>query len=188
MFLVHGTLPKGCNASFIALIPKVSDPQNLNEYMPISLIGSIYKIVSRVLAWRLKEVLSTLIDERQTTFIEGRHLLHNTLIANEVIHEAKSGNRSCLIFKADFEKAYDSVSWDFLLYMLRRMGFCEKWISWIEGCLKSASISILINDSPKRSKTRGPTSCVIIQRCCGGTKWIDERGDEEKSVSRLLSG
>ena len=68
------------------------------------------KIVSKVLAWRLKEVLPTLIDERQTTFIEGQHLLHSTLIANEVIHEAKSINRSCLVFKADFEKAYDSVS------------------------------------------------------------------------------
>ena len=87
-------------------------------------------------------MLPTLIDERQTTFIEGQHLLHSTLIANEVIHEAKSRNRLCLVFKADFEKAYDSVSWDFLLYMLRRMNFCEKWILWIEGCLKSASMSI----------------------------------------------
>ena len=109
-FFFHGTPPKGYNAFFIVLIPKVYDPQNLNEYRPISLIGSICKIVSKVLAWRLKEVLPTLIDERQTTFIEGRHLLHNTLIANEVIHEAKSINRSCLVFKADFEKAYDSVS------------------------------------------------------------------------------
>jgi len=91
---------------------------------------------------------ATLIDERQTTFIEGQHLLPSTLIANEVIHEAKSRNRPSLVFKADFEKAYDSVSWDFLPYMWRRMVFCEKWISWIEGCLKSASISILINDSP----------------------------------------
>ena len=109
--------------------------------------------MSKVLAWRLKEVLPTLIDERQTTFIEGQHLLHSTLIANEVIHEAKSRNRLCLVFKADFEKAYDSVSWDFLLYMLRRMGFCEKWILWIEGCLKSASISILINGSPSSEFT-----------------------------------
>jgi len=46
-FFVHGTFLKGCNASFIAFIPKVNDPQNLNEYRPISLIGSIYKIVAR---------------------------------------------------------------------------------------------------------------------------------------------
>ena len=58
-----------------------------------------------------------------------------------------------MIFKAYFEKAYDSVSWDFLLYMLSRMGSCEKWILWIEGCLKSASISVLINGSPSSEFT-----------------------------------
>ena len=51
------------------------------------------------------------------------------------------------MFKVDFEKAHDSVSWDFLLYMLRRMSFCDRWISWIEGCLNSASIFILVNGS-----------------------------------------
>ena len=53
-FFVHGTFPKGCNASFIALIPKVNNSQNLNDYRPISLIGSIYKIVAKVLARRLR--------------------------------------------------------------------------------------------------------------------------------------
>ena len=88
-FFVHGTFLKGYNASFLALIPKVNDPQNLNEYRPISLIGSIYKIVAKVLARRMKKVLSMLIDERQIAFIEGKHMLHSILIANEVIHEAK---------------------------------------------------------------------------------------------------
>ena len=53
-----------------------------------------------------------------------------------------------MVFKVDYEKAYDSVSWDFLLYMLRRMGFCKRQISWIEGCLKSAFVSVLVNGSP----------------------------------------
>ena len=63
-FYVNGIFPKGCNASFIALIPKVADPQNLNEYRPISLIGCMYKIVAKVLAKRLKKVMPTIIDER----------------------------------------------------------------------------------------------------------------------------
>ena len=48
----------------------------------------------------------------------------------------------------DFKKAYDSVSWKFLFYMMRRMGFHDKWIGWNKGCLTSASISILVNGSP----------------------------------------
>ena len=79
---------------------------------------------------------------------EGRHLLQSVLIANEVVHEAKSNNKSCLVFKVDYEKAYDSVSWNFVLYMLGKIGFNSKWVKWIEGCLKSASISVLVNGSP----------------------------------------
>jgi len=89
-----------------------------------------------------------LIDERQTTFVKGRQVLHGVLVANEVVEEARRSKRPCLVFKVDFEKAYDSVSWQFLFYMMRRMGFHERWISWIKGCLTSASIYILVNGSP----------------------------------------
>ena len=81
-FYVNGIFPKGCNASFIVLIPKVADPQFLNDYKPISLIGCMYKIVAKLLAKRLK-VLSLIIDERQSAFIGGRHLLHSVIIAND---------------------------------------------------------------------------------------------------------
>ena len=125
-FYVNGIFPKGCNASFIALIPKVSDPQGLLDYRPISLIGCIYKIVSKLLAKRLKKVMSSIIDGRQSAFIEGRHLLHGVLVTNEVVEKAKRKQKSCLMFKVDYEKAYDSVSWNFLFYMMRRMGFCPR--------------------------------------------------------------
>jgi len=128
-FHVNGVFPKGTNASFLALIPKVHDPQSLNKYRPISLIGCVYKIVAKVLSRRLKKVLPTIIDEQQTTFVEGRHLLHSMVIANEVIDEAKRCNKSCLAFKVDYAKAYNSVCWEFLLYIMRRKGFCTKWIS-----------------------------------------------------------
>ena len=74
-------------------------------------------------------------------------MLHSVLIANEV-EEVKRGDMSCLVFKVDYEKAHDSVSEDFLVYMLRRMGFYPKWITWVKGCLRSAFVSILINKSP----------------------------------------
>ena len=127
-FYVNGIFPRGCNASFIVLIPKVVNLQSLEEYRPILLIGCMYKIVAKLLANRLKKIMPFIIDERQTTFIEGRHLLHSVLIANEVVDEAKRSKKPCLVFKVDYEKAYDSVSWDFLVYMLRRMGFGAKWI------------------------------------------------------------
>ena len=93
-------------------------------------------------------MMPLIMDERQFAFIGGRHLLHSAIITNEVVKEAYRSQKSCLMFKVDYEKAYDSVSWDFLIYMLRRIGFCSKWIQWIDGCLRSASISVLENGSP----------------------------------------
>jgi len=127
-FFVNASFPKGSNSSFIALIPKLKDPQAINYFRPISLIGCIYKILAKVLANRLRKVMPYLVDERQTAFIKGRHLLHGVLVANEVIEEARRSKKSCMVFKVDFEKAYDSVSWQFLIYMLKRMGFHERWI------------------------------------------------------------
>lgn len=82
--------------------------------------------MAKLLANRLKKVMPFIIDERQSAFLEGRHLLHSMVIANEVVDEARKGQKSCIVFKVDYEKTYDSVSWDFMLYMLRRMGFGSK--------------------------------------------------------------
>jgi len=120
----------------------------LNDYRPISLIGCSHKTMAKVLSRRLKKVLPYIIDKCQYAFMEGRQLLHSAVIANEVVEEEKRCNKSYLVFKVDYEKAYDSVCWDFLSYMMNRMGFCTKWIKWIEGCLKSTSISILVNGIP----------------------------------------
>ena len=109
--------------------------------------------MAKLLSGRHKKVLPTIIDERQTVFMEGRHTLHNVVIANEIMEEARRYNKSFLVFKVDYEKAYDSLCWDFLLYMMRRMGFCSKWVRWIEGCLKLTSISILVNGSPTDEST-----------------------------------
>jgi len=66
---------------------------------------------------------------------------------NEVLDDLKRGRKNGVIVKLDFEKACDSVSWEFLLYMMKRLGFCGKWIQWIRACLESATISVLVNGS-----------------------------------------
>jgi len=147
-FHVIGYIPKGCNASFIGLVPKVRDPVMLEQYRPISLVEAMYKIIFKVLAGRIKQVLSSIIDESQSVFIKDRGILDSVLMANEVAEDLRRGGRSGLCLKVDFEKAYDSVSWAFLYDMLHRMGFHSKCISWIRGCMESATVSILVNGSP----------------------------------------
>ncbi|KHN27046.1 Transposon TX1 putative 149 kDa protein, partial [Glycine soja] len=103
--------PDGLNFNFIKHFWETLKPDFIR---PISLIGCVYKIVAKVLAKRLALVLPRLIDQRQTAFMKGRNILHGVLIANEAIVEAKARNKPCMVFKVDFEKAYDSVSWGFL--------------------------------------------------------------------------
>lgn len=85
----RGAWTKGSNASFIALIPKVSFPLALNDSRPISLIGYVYKVVSKVLEIRIKKVLPKVIYENQFAFLGGRNMLDNVVMINEVINAAK---------------------------------------------------------------------------------------------------
>jgi len=148
LFHTTGSLPKGCNASFIALIPKARDPSSLDQFRPISFVGVIYKIITKVLSSHMKNIMPFIIDECQLAFISGRGLLDNVVMANEVLEDIKRNGKSGVCFKVDFEKTYDSVRWSFLFDMLHRLGFHDKWISWVKGCLASSSVSVLVNGSP----------------------------------------
>lgn len=137
-----------CNSNFIALIPKIIDANMVKDFRPISLIGSLYKIIAKVLANRLVGVLSDLINEVQSAFVADKQILDGPFILNEVLQWCRKKKKHTLIFKVDFEKAYDSVRWDFLDDVLDKFGFGAKWSTWIQSCLKSSRGSILINGSP----------------------------------------
>ncbi|GAU43943.1 hypothetical protein TSUD_284500 [Trifolium subterraneum] len=100
----NGRLTKGINATFIALIPKVDNLQRLNDFRPISLVGSLYKILAKVLANRLRLVMGSVISESQTAFLKDRKILDGILIANEVVDEARRSKKELMLFKVDFEK------------------------------------------------------------------------------------
>nr|GFB71128.1 RNA-directed DNA polymerase, eukaryota, reverse transcriptase zinc-binding domain protein [Tanacetum cinerariifolium] len=94
---------------------------------PISLIGGLYKVIPKVLENRLVTVLYDIVDEIQSAFVMDRQILDVPFILNEIVHWCKKQKKQSMIFKVDFEKAYDSVRWDFIDGILRRFGFGEKW-------------------------------------------------------------
>ncbi|GKB76264.1 RNA-directed DNA polymerase, eukaryota [Tanacetum coccineum] len=147
-FFHHGQFPKGSNSSFIALIPKTRDANMVKDFRPISLIGSMYKIIAKILANRLVLVLGDLVNEVQSAFIADRQILDGPFILNEIVQWCQSKKKQSLVFKVDFEKAFDSVRWDYLDDILRRFGFGEKWCSWIQSCLRSSRGSVIVNGSP----------------------------------------
>ncbi|KAK0594545.1 hypothetical protein LWI29_014617 [Acer saccharum] len=145
-----GRVVKELNRSFIALIPKYVKPKTMKDFRPISLVGSFYKILAKILANRLRRVIGTVVGETQMAFIKDRHILDGFVIAEEIIHYWKKGKEGGLMVKLDFEKAYDSVDHSFLDDILGDMGFGQKWRQWMRHCIASPRISVLVNGSPTR--------------------------------------
>lgn len=147
-FHAHGRLVKSINSSFITLIPKKENAVGLGDFRPISQVGSVYKVLSKVLSNRLKTVLPEIISEVQSAFLCGRNILDGVLIANEVVDGWRKVKKVGVILKLDFEKAYNSINWEFIFSMLARFGFGGRWITWIKECVSTTRLSILVNGSP----------------------------------------
>ena len=88
--------------------------------------------------------MGKVISESQNAFVEGRQILDAVLIANEAVDSRLKDNVGGLLCKLDIEKAYDNVSWSFLLTVLEKMGFGERWMKWIDWCISAVKFSFLI--------------------------------------------
>nr|GEZ11533.1 RNA-directed DNA polymerase, eukaryota [Tanacetum cinerariifolium] len=108
----------------------------------------MYKIVAKMLANRLVTVLGDLVNEIQYAFVADRQILNGPFVLNEVVQWCKNRKKQIMMFKVDFEKAYDSVRWEFVDNVLKKFGFGEKWCLWIRSCLQSSRGSVLVNSSP----------------------------------------
>ncbi|GAU27412.1 hypothetical protein TSUD_356480 [Trifolium subterraneum] len=127
-WLQRGYFPSSLNETNICLIPKCDRPLSMKEFRPISLCNVLYKVVSKLLANRLKQVIDKCIYEEQSAFVDGRSITDNAFIAIEIIHALKRKSRGAkgeMALKIDISKAYDKVEWGFLNGVLIRMGFSE---------------------------------------------------------------
>ncbi|WZZ70410.1 hypothetical protein YC2023_081780 [Brassica napus] len=161
-----GFLPKGVNSTILALIPKKLDFLEMKDYRPIACCNVLYKVVSKILANRLKMLLSRIILENQSAFVQGRLLMENVLLASELVrgYHKEAVSPRC-VMKIDISKgfdsvqwefvlkslsamgskAFDSVQWEFVLKSLSAMGFPERFTHWIKLCITSPSFSVQVN-------------------------------------------
>jgi hypothetical protein len=101
-----------------------------------------------VLANRLKVVIGSVISEEQSAFIQDRNILDGPLVMSEVLSWLKKDKSKAFVFKVDFNKAFDSINWEFIGAVLEQMCFPSRWRQWIKGIMASARSSVLTNGSP----------------------------------------
>ncbi|WZZ63719.1 hypothetical protein YC2023_075089 [Brassica napus] len=145
-FFLYGFLPTGVNSTILALIPKKNPAQTMRDYRSISCCNLIYKVISKILANRLKTILLVAIEPNQSAFIKGRLLSENVLLDNELVngYHLPSISDRCTI-KLDISKAFDTVKWSFITAVLPAMGLPCQFIRWIYLCVSTASFSVAIN-------------------------------------------
>ncbi|CAN1833195.1 Putative ribonuclease H protein At1g65750 [Linum perenne] len=159
-FFEDTKMPTGWNDTHVVIIPKVSNPEMVSQFRPISCCNFRYKIISKIMASRLKDWLPSIVSELQAAFTKGRAIQDNIMIVHEVIHFFK--NRATklqwdMMIKMDMMKAYDMVDWTCLEKILRTMGFASTWCDWIMECVKTVKFSVLVNGAPTEqfSPSRG---------------------------------
>jgi hypothetical protein len=139
------------NEANIVLLPKKQDAATVADYRPISLINSVIKIITKILANRLAPHMNKLVSITQNGFIKKRCIHDNFLYAQRTIQLLHKKKQPALFIKLDISKAFDSIAWTFLLEVLAALGFSLKWRDWISAILATSSSKVLVNGLPGES-------------------------------------
>ncbi|KAM0876089.1 hypothetical protein ACQ4PT_036414 [Festuca glaucescens] len=129
----------GLNNAYITLLPKRDGAVNMSDHRPISLVHSFAKLLAKILASRLAPRMDELVDRNQSAFIRGRCIQDNFILVQQSARLLFHKRVPMLMLKLDFARAFDSVSWPFLLSVLRQRGFGPRWIRWISMLLGTAT-------------------------------------------------
>jgi hypothetical protein len=134
------------NFGTITLLPKKDRAVCIEQFRPICLLNVSFKIFTKVATNRLTQIAHSMVQPSQTAFMPGRHILEGVVVLHETLHEIHSKKLDGVIFKVDFDKAYDKVKWPFLQQAMHMKGFDEKWRRQVVSFIQKGSVGIKVND------------------------------------------
>ena len=135
------------NATFLTLIPKEDKSTTPQAFRPIALCNVIFKLITKVIANRIKPLLPNLISKEKIGYVEARQILDNIILTQELIHYVKLNHTPRMLIKLDMSKAFEKISWQYIREILKAFGFHPTWIQRIYSLI-SSSFSILLNRIP----------------------------------------
>ncbi|KAM0918663.1 hypothetical protein ACQ4PT_008713 [Festuca glaucescens] len=136
------------NEALITLLPKKNGAEEVRDFIPINLIHGITKLVAKVLANRVAPILPQMVNMQQSAFVRGRCLHDNFMMVQGTARKLHSSSTPVVLLKLDISKAFDIVDWDFLIEVLRKLGFGERLLACICAVLSTASTRVLLNGTP----------------------------------------
>ena len=142
--LTKGRLSTSQTRAIIRLIYKKGDRQLLKNWRPISLLNTDYKILTTALSKRIQGILPKIISNDQTAYVKGRFIGENVRLINDIIQYSLQNDSSGSIIFLDFEKAFDSLEWNFIFEALKKFNFGTVFISYIK-CIYSKCSSSIVN-------------------------------------------
>ena len=183
------------NFTHIVLIPKNNDLKHMFDYRPISLSNVISRIVSKVLANRLKHVLPMIVSDARSAFAPNRLITNNITTAYELLHRMRNrrkGRVGHMAVKLDISKAYNLVEWGFLRQIMLKLGFDPRWVHLAMETITTASYSVLINGEPRGFITplRGirqgdPISPYLFLLCAEGLSAMLRKAEESHNLGGI---
>lgn len=185
------------NSTFITLIPKKNSVDSVSNFCPISLCNVFYKLVSKAFTNRLKPLINAIISCNQSSFIIGRLITDNIMVAHKLlhtVHKQKRGRVGRMVVKLDMSKAYDRVEWPYLQATMKALGFNGAWIKLIMSYVSTVSYSVLVNGKPGETFTpsRGlrqgdPLSPYLFLICAEGLSALLRRAENNGTIHGLAA-
>jgi exonuclease III len=189
-----GSLPLfHLNFGTIILLPKKENAMQIQQYRPICLLNVCFKIFTKVGTNRITGIAESVVQPTQTAFMPGRYILEGVVILHETIHELHRKKLDGVLFKIDFEKAYDKVNWDFLQQAMRLKGFNPVWCNWIQQFIEKGSVGIRVNDDigryfqTKKGLRQGdPLSPILFNIVADMLAIMIQRAKADDQISGLI--